>query len=193
MKTEKLNTKVVTPEIVCSYPNLAEPADEEYGGKYALSIPAPKSDKKFIEAINTAMSNAAVNVWGEKYKDLRGVKTYLVDCDNDPKFDDDEMYKGCMKFSVKGKRQPGLVLQDGKTACKQEDIEDTFYPGAIIRVSFSAYATETGGSKLIAFGINNVMFVKEGNRIGGGASASSDFDGLGTDLFPEDSDAEMFT
>jgi len=185
MTDEKLNTKVITPEIPCSYPNLAEPANEEYGGKYALSIPFPKSDEKALALLKAAMSNAAVNAWGVKYKELKGVKTFVEDCDEDPKYDDDTMYKGCLKFSAKGKKQPGMVYPD-MTPVEKEKIEDVFYPGAIVRASISAYATETGGGKTVAFGLNNVMFVKDGDRIGGAVPADSDFGDFKDDSFVND-------
>lgn len=174
MTIEKLNTKWISPEILCSYPNLAKPAEEQYGGKYALSIPLSKSDKKAYESLKTCMSNAAVNAWGEKYSTLKGVKTFIEDCDEDPKYEDDQMYNGCVKFAAKAKKQPGMVYPDMSPVAK-EDIEDVFYAGAVIRVSISVYATEVGGSKTVAFGLNNVMFVRDGERIGGASKADSDF------------------
>ena len=66
MQKEKKNTKLVTPEIVCSYPNLAEPADEQYGGKFALSIPLPKENEDAVEALYEVSRNAAENKWGPK-------------------------------------------------------------------------------------------------------------------------------
>ena len=185
MNDEKLNVKWISPEIKCSYPNLAEPADEQYGGKYAISIPLPKSDEKAVAMLKEAMTNAAVNMWGPKAASMKGIKTFVEDCDDDPKYEGDEMYTGCLKFSAKAKRQPGLVYPNLEQV-EQEKIEEVFYPGAVIRVSISAYATETGGSKTVAFGLNNVMFVRDGERIGGRANAQDDFAGFADDSFVND-------
>jgi len=189
---DKLNTKWISPQIVCSYPNLAEPASADYGGKYALSIPLKKADVKAFEALKQCMRNAAVNAWGEKFATLKGVKTFIDDCDADPKYEGDEVYLGCYKFSAKGKRQPGMVYPD-MTPVEKEKIEEVFYPGAIIRVSLSAYATETGGSKTVAFGLNNVMFVRDGERIGGRGNADEDFGAFADPSFSREADdADLF-
>ena len=177
MQKEKKNTKLVTPEIVCSYPNLAEPADEQYGGKFALSIPLPKDNKDEVEALYEVSRNAAENKWGPKAREQVGksIKIFVQDCDELEKYKDDPVYKGCLKFSAKATKRPGLVYSDARSAVAVEDIEEVFYPGAITRASITAYGTETGGSKVIAFGLNNVMFVRDGERIGGGSRAEDDF------------------
>ena len=174
MKRKQLNTKWVSPKIICSYPNLAEPVSEEYGGKFTLSIPLKKNDEEAIGALHEVIRNAAINQWGEKAADLNGIKCHVEDCDNNPKYKEDPVYSGCLKFSPKLRKRPGLVYAN-MTPVEVTDIEETFYPGAIIRVAVSAYGTEAGGSRTVAFALNNVMFVEDGDRIGGGSKAEDDF------------------
>lgn len=176
MQNKKKETKFVTPEIVCSFPNLAEPADEQHGGKYSLSIPLPKDNDEAVEELYKFIRNAAENKWGPKAREQVGksIKIFVEDCDELEKHKDDPVYKGCLKFSAKSDRRPRLVDPKLKDVAL-EDVEDFFYPGAIIRASFTAYGTETGGSKVIAFGLNNVMFVRDGERIGGGSNPEEDF------------------
>ena len=67
MQKDKKNTTFVTTDpIVCSFPNLAKPADEQYGGRYSLSIPLPKDNKEAVEALWEVIGNAAENKWGPK-------------------------------------------------------------------------------------------------------------------------------
>lgn len=177
MQNDKLNTKLVTPPIRCSYPKIAEPDSADRGGKFGLSIPLPKSDKAACDALTEIMRNAAVNTWGEKYKTLGGITHFVVDCDNDPELAKDPVYGGCLKFSAKSKRRPGVIFPNMEPV-PLEDLETTVYAGCWIRASISAYGTETGGKKTVAFTLHNVMFVKDGEPLSGGANATTDFAGF---------------
>lgn len=175
--TEKLDTKFITPPIVCSYPYLAEKGTDLSGREaYSLSIPLPKDDKKATAKLKEVMSNAAVNEWGAKFKDVdkAGVSHHVV-----PGDDEDPVYENTLRFSAKSqKRQPvcGYFNADKVfVQVPQDELDDYFYPGAIIRASVSAYATDAGGRKTIAFALNNVLFVKHGERIGGGTNPNDDF------------------
>jgi len=176
MQNEKKNTKFVSPEIRSSFPHLVKPAEEKFGSKFSVSLGLPKDNEEAVEALFEVIRNAAENKWGPKAPEQVGnsIKIFVEDCDELEKYKDDPVYKGCLKFSAKSDRRPGLV--DPKlNPVALEDIEDFFYPGAIVRVSVTAYGTETGGSRTIAFGLNNVMFVRDGERIGGGSKAEDDF------------------
>jgi hypothetical protein len=191
MENALLPTKWISPEIVCSYPHLHEMSEDQSGRKsYNLSIPLPKADKEANEKLKQCMVNAAVNAWGEKYRTLQGVKHFVTD--GDP---EDSIYKDTVKFSAKApKRQPGCVDQHMRPV-PPEKIEETFYPGAIIRVSVSAYATDKGGSKTVAFALNNVMFVRDGERLGGSSSADDDFGEFATPVtndFADSAGADLF-
>ena len=180
MEKELKPTKWVSPEIVCSYPNLAQPASEDYGGKYKVSVPLPKSDEKSFALLKEVIKNAAENKWGTKARDLVGksIKVFVEDCDDDPRYSEDPVYQGCVRFAAKSGRRPGCVIRKSATEVEPvplEDIEDMFYPGAIIRVSITAYGTETGGSRTVAFTLNNVIFVRHGERIGAGSTPTEDF------------------
>ena len=176
MENDLKPTKWVSPEIICSYPNLAEPASEDYGGKYKISIPLPKKQEKALAALREVMMNAAENKWGASARDQVGksIKQFVEDSDFDDRYKEDPVYQGTMRFAAKSGRRPGCVFPNLQSV-PVEDIEDVFYPGAVVRVSVSAYGTDTGGSKTIAFSLNNVMFVRDGERIGGGSKAEDDF------------------
>jgi hypothetical protein len=164
---EKLPTKFVTPEIICSFPKLAEM--EEFKGKksYSLKIMLPADDKKAMADLKQAMVNAAINEWGQKAAELKGIKNFITDGDAD-----DEITAGMKCFSAKAyKKRPGCVFPN-LAPVPQEMIEEVFYPGAIIRASITAYAVAS--EKQIAFALNNVMFVKDGQRFGGGPSNPED-------------------
>lgn len=175
MSNNTLNTKFVTPVIRLSYPRLGEP-DPERGNKYSISVPLPKSETQAVATLKECMKNAAINTWGPKAASLAGIKSFVTDCDTDPKYADDEVYSGCLKFSAKASRRPGCVWQNLQPV-PQEQIADVFYAGCWIRASITAYGTETGGSRTVAFRLNNVMFVKDGEMLGSASSPEDDFAG----------------
>ena len=170
--TTSYNTKFVTPEIVCSYPALFTAEDPLNSGqpKYSLSIPIKKEDKQALSEIQQCIINAAVNKWGEKKKDLKGLALPLTDADASDRADD-PVYAGTYYFNAKSNKRPGVVGVDLKPLMDEEEI----YPGCIIRASMTFYGYDFNNKKGIAVGLQNVMKVKDGERIGGGSSAESDF------------------
>ena len=171
---KRLNTKMITPEIVCSYPSLHEKGEDLSGRlAYSMAIHISKQDPKAKAQLQQIMANAAVNAWGEKYKTLKGI-THFVE-DTDTLEDVGDRFKGTLKFSAKSqKRQPGLVYPN-RERVPQELIETTFYPGCIVLASVSAYGTDSGGKKTVAFSLNNVMWVRDGEPLGSVSNPDDDF------------------
>lgn len=174
-KQVKKNTKMLTPSIILSYPALAKPAKGEHNSnatpKYQISIPWPK---EYQEELYTMMSKVAEDMWGPKHANLKGVTHFVVDCDDDPKYENDPVYADCLKFSAKNKKQPQCLGPDGEVIL-QENLEDELYAGCIVRASINVYATEAGGKKTVAFQLDKVMKIRDGKRLGGGSTAEEDF------------------
>lgn len=166
------NTKFVTPEIICSYPALFRAEDPFNSGqpKFSLSIAIKKEDKESLAAIQQCIINAAVNKWGEKKKDLKGLALPLTDSDTTDRADD-PVYSGTYYFNAKSNKRPGVVGPDLKLIMDEEEV----YPGCIIRASMSFYGYDFNNKKGIAVGLQNVMKVRDGDKIGGGSKAEDDF------------------
>ena len=184
--TEKLNTKYVTPETVCSFPYLFEVSD--YTGKFGLSVPISNSEKNEIKNIKTLIGNAAENKWGKKARAEVGKKIAMPLRDGDDEKGEDEIYQGTTFFSANSSKKPGVVGPDLKPIMDMEDI----YPGCIIRASVNFYAYDFKGKKGVACGLQNVMKVKDGDALGGRASAENDFAGFAVDADLEEN-AELET
>ncbi len=60
------------------------------------------------------------------------------------------------------------------------------YSGCYCYVSINFYAFAVEGNKGIAAGLNNIMKIKDGDRLSGGASADEDFG----DIEPEEEDTD---
>ncbi len=149
-KNVKLNNpmKVITgPDTRWSYANVWEPKSINGGTpKYSVSLIIPKSDTKTIAKIEAAIEAA--------YKE------------------------GEAKLKGNGKSVPALSVI--KTPLRDGDMErpdDTseVYSGVYGRASISFYAFNSSGNKGIACGLNNLQKIRDGEPLGGKASAESDF------------------
>jgi len=83
--------------------------------------------------------------------------------------------EGLVFCSFTSRNKPGIVNVDGVTAI--EDDAD-FYPGCYARATINAYAYENVG-KGVAFGLQNLKKIKDGERLDSRTDASDDFGDLG--------------
>lgn len=179
-------TRLVTPEAIASYPHLFEPRPNMSSGQPEYSVCLvfePDADLKGMKA-------AALEVAKEKF----GSKTEAMIKSGSlrmPFRDGEEKYgKGFTFINTKCKAAPGVVSRFAGADGKPQKIEDPaeIYAGARIRASLSAYAYDVNGNKGVAFGLNNVQKLRDGERIDGRMSADSEFEALesadtsGTDL-----------
>ncbi len=85
-------------------------------------------------------------------------------------------------INVTSNVRPGLLKRDGKTKVVTDaEIAEIFYPGCYVRASLNAFPFNKNGGKGVAFGLNNVMFVKKGDRLDNRVSAEEEFAELGED------------
>ena len=170
MSKQLLPTKFVTPEIVCSFPNLFEVS--EYDGKYSLSIPISKQDQESINQINQYVKNAVINKWGEKAlaKIGKGIEVHIRDAAEKYE-DDDPVYAGTKFFNAKSSNRPGIVDSELQPIMDREEV----YAGCIIRASVNFYGYEYQGKKGVAAGLQNVMKVRDGEPLGSKSNAADDF------------------
>ncbi len=78
---------------------------------------------------------------------------------------------GTIFFKASSRNRPGAVGPDAKTPI--EDAE-ALYAGCYVRLSVSPYAFDNK-MKGVGIGLNNVMFVRDGERLAGGVNPAEDF------------------
>lgn len=165
-------TKVITTKVRFSYVHVFEPQaiDEGSPKKYSVSIIIPKSDKKLLAKIKTAIDNAAeagkVKLGGKIPANL---KTPLRD--GDLEREDDPIYENCMFIGATSQSKPGVVDKDLNPIIDR----DEFYSGCYGRASINFYAFNASGNKGIAAGLNNLQKLEDGERLSGGSTAEEDF------------------
>lgn len=168
------STKVVTGLVRFSYANVFEPTSigDSPIKKYNVSILIDKSDKKTLDAINAAVNSAiavGMDKIGKAGKIAPNIKMPLRD--GDVEKEDDETYAGKMFVNANSTRKPQIVDADLNEIINR----DEFYSGCYGRASLVFYAYNADGNKGIACGLNNLQKLEDGERLGGGSTASEDF------------------
>ena len=159
-----------------SYANVWE-AKSINGGtpKFSVSLIVPKSDTVTVEKIKAAIQaayeegQAKLKGNGRSVPPLTAIKTPLRDGDNERP--DDPAYAGCYFINANSATAPGIVDADLNPILSRSEV----YSGVYGRASISFYAFNSNGNKGIACGLNNLQKIRDGEPLGGKASAASDF------------------
>ena len=177
--TTKVNNpmKVITgPNTRWSYANVWEPKSINGGTpKFSVSLIIPKSDTKTVAKIKAAIEAAyhegesKLKGNGKTVPPLATLKTPLRD--GDAERPDDEDYTNSYFINANATTAPGIVDVDRNPILTRSEV----YSGVYGRASISFYAFNSNGNKGIACGLNNLQKVRDGEPLGGKASAESDF------------------
>lgn len=170
-------TKVITGvDTRWSYANVWNPKSINGGTpKYSVSLIIPKSDKVTIQKIKAAIQAAyeegesKLKGNGKSVPSLSVLKTPLRD--GDLERPDDEAYKNAYFVNANSATAPGIVDADRQQIIDRSEV----YSGVYGRASINFYAFNSNGNKGIACGLNNLQKIRDGEPLGGKASAESDF------------------
>ena len=160
-----------------SYANVWEPKAINGGTpKYSVSLIIPKDDTVTVAKIKAAIE-AAYNEGAAKLKGngrsvppLTAIKTPLRD--GDLERPDDPAYANAYFVNANSATAPGIVDADRNEIITRSEV----YSGVYGRASINFYAFNSNGNRGIACGLNNLQKFRDGEPLGGKASASSDFD-----------------
>lgn len=160
--------------------------------KYSVMLLIPKDDKETLDAIKRAQKAAAEQKWGAKVP--KNLKNTLRDGDDEQDTDERPEFAGHYFINVSSKTKPGVVLPikgaDGKL---KPATEEDIYSGVYARVSINFYGYDTAGNRGVTAGLNNILKSRDGEYLGGRASAESDFDEFADDLIDDvDDDDSIF-
>lgn len=159
-----------------SYANVWE-AKSINGGtpKFSVSLIVPKSDTVTVEKIKAAIQaayeegQAKLKGNGRSVPPLTAIKTPLRDGDTERP--DDPAYANAYFINANSATAPGIVDADLNPILSRSEV----YSGVYGRASISFYAFNSNGNKGIACGLNNLQKIRDGEPLGGKASAASDF------------------
>lgn len=170
-------TKVITgKDTRWSYCN-AWDAKSINGGtpKFSVSLIIPKSDEATVRKIKAAIDAAyhdgesKLRGNGKAVPPLVAIKNPLRDGDTERP--DDLAYKNAYFVNANSATAPGVVDADCNPILTRSEV----YSGVYGRASISFYAFNSNGNRGIACGLNNLQKIRDGEPLGGRASAESDF------------------
>ena len=195
---DNTNTRVKIGEVRLSYCHLFTPEAVADGGekKYSVSLLIPKSNTKLVEDVKAAIKAAFMagvsTRFGGKQPAPGTWKNPLRD--GDAERPDDETYSGCWFINATSKTKPGIVKivkNNGEKMLVEVTNEDDVYSGCYGVVSVNFFAFNNAGNKGVAAGLNNVLKTKDGDFLGGRASAQSEF-GDDLDQYGNEEEDDVF-
>ncbi len=178
---QNIATKVLTGEVRLSYVNLTTPRAPQQGGepKYSATLLIPKTDAATIANINASIKAAYEDGVSKKWGGAHPTPKQIVH-DGDGlrpsglQFGDE--CKGHWVLTASTKSKPQVVGIDNLDC---ELAPSDIYSGMYARVTINFFTYDTAGSKGVGCGLGNVLKTRDGEALAGGASAASDFEGLG--------------
>lgn len=171
MATEA-NTKVITPEMILSYPHFDEPQPDDSGKLwYNAVLIAPAGTD--LSALKAAVMDCAKAQFGEKAASMFADELLKSPFRKDWK---KKGYpEGSTFFSCKSKVKPGIVgLAPGKDG-KPAPYTGEIYAGLIVRASIRPYYYKQQGGG-IAMGLGNVQVIRHGERLDSRLPAEDEFE-----------------
>ncbi|WP_298510754.1 DUF2815 family protein [uncultured Ruminobacter sp.] len=170
-------TKVITgANTRWSYANVWEPKAMEGGKpKFSVSLIIPKSDSVTVGKIRSAIEEAyrdgqsKLKGNGKSVPALSTLRTPLRD--GDLERPDDPAYANSYFVNANSASAPGVVDANRNEILDKSQV----YSGCYGRASISFYAFNANGNRGIACGLNNLQKIRDGEPLGGKASAESDF------------------
>ena len=165
-------TKVITgKDTRWSYCNVWDAKSINSGTpKFSVSLIIPKSDEATVRKIKAAIDAAyhdgesKLRGNGKVVPPLVAIKNPLRDGDTERP--DDPAYANSYSATA-----PGVVDADCNPILTRSEV----YSGVYGRASISFYAFNSNGNRGIACGLNNLQKIRDGEPLGGRASAESDF------------------
>lgn len=165
-----------------SYANVFEPKETQSGEmKYSVCCLIPKTDTKSIEVIRAEVQRAidkgiAKKTFNEAAVKSSKFRSFLRDGDEyfaenpDPQ---NETFKGNMFFNVANKDPIGIVDERCNPIIGKD--YDKIYSGLWARVDCALYAYNQKGNIGVGGAINNIMRVRDDERLDGRQNAQAAF------------------
>lgn len=168
-------TKLITVAAILSYPWLSEPQPPMAGSSNpklmysAVLVFDPATMAKYpqfgtsLDPLYNAAKTALLAKFGDKLPALQRNPNFKPGIRGD--IEGKGYPEGSVFVNARNERRPGLVYlypdpSDGKPAVVADaDVEDVFYPGAIVRASIRAFGFDTAGNKGAAFALNNIQLL----------------------------------
>ena len=174
------DTAVRLGEVRFSYCNVFTPRRNPDGtqGKYSVCVIIPKSNTEAVKLFSQAYENARalgkVSKWGGKIP----AKVTLPLHDGDEERPDDPAFENCWYFNCSSNNAPGVRVRDELGQVVEALDDSDFYSGCYGAVTINMFPYANNGNSGVGIGLNNLIKLRDGERLSGGRSADADFSDL---------------
>ena len=162
---------VMTPKFRVSFPNVFRPGKVmQVGAEPKYNVTMLFESGADLSALRKAAQEAVEEEWGpDKTKWPKNMRNPFRD-QGEKEFEG--YVKGAKFINATSKQRPGLV--DSKV----QDIidEKDFYPGCYARATVRAFAYDQAGNRGVAFGLQNIQKLADGEPLGGRTKPQEDFE-----------------
>ena len=144
-------------------------------GKYGCCVIIPKTNTQAVELFKQAFENAKASGKTTKWGGKVPAKAQIPLHDGDEERPDDPAFEGCYYFNCSSNNAPGVRIKDelGEVVEALDDSE--FYSGCYGAVTVNLFPYSASGNNGVGVGLNNVIKLRDGERLSGGRSADADF------------------
>lgn len=175
----KVELKVLTPKFRVSFPAVFQ-AESFQGGDPKFALTMLFDGDADLSKLKAAAQAAVEEKWPDKKKRPANLRSPFRDGAEKPELDG---YDGCTFVRATSKTKPGLVDLN-----LQQIIDPAeFYAGCFARATIRAYAYDQAGNRGVAFALENIQKLGDGQAFSGKATAEQDFaavsDDAGDDIF----------
>ncbi len=173
--------KIMTPKFRVSFPHVFEPVENlQKKKKYSVVMLFPKGTD--LSSLKTLMKAVAKEKWGDKIPE--GLRLPFRN-GNDKAY---EGYKDTIFATASAIQKPGVVDEQVKPIISQEE----FYAGCYARATITAYAYDVTGNKGVAFGLQNIQKINDGDSLSGKGKPEDDFGAIGESSADDTDNKELF-
>jgi len=185
---------IVLENVRVSFVNVVEPAENPSGNlAYNCCVLVDKGDKgnlaRVADILEKTKKAGISKSWGGKLPKFKNQPFRDGDAELESGDREGSEYKNCMFFN------PSMLASKGKPGVVDENLapvmsKDKIYSGCYCNVQVSAYPyNHPVGGKGIGWGLQNVMFVEDGDRLDGRESAENAFASLAPQTAGETNEA----
>ena len=168
-------SNVMTPNFRASYPKLFKAEVNKLSGKQEYSVVALFKKGEDLSALKKAAEACIIEKLGaDKSKWPKNLRSPFRD--QADKMKDGEMpeghEEGAIFMNLKTQQKPGVVDQNVQPMLDESEL----YAGCVCRATVRPYYYDQAGNRGVAFGLQNVQKVADGEPLGGSrASATAEF------------------
>lgn len=161
-------SNVMTPKFRVSFANVfrpGRPLQEGAPPKYGLTMLFDAGTD--LNELKKAAEQAVKDKWGDKPPKL--LRSPFRD-QGEKEFEG--YVEGAVFINATSQQKPGLVDENVQSIIDESE----FYSGCYARATIRAFAYDKGGNRGVAFGLQNVQKLADGDPLGGRTPASADFE-----------------